>query len=96
LKPKRGEKILYANRGFTLAIANQLTALLSEIFNFAESRFVSEVRWELGDVIIWDNRFLAHCSGRCDGPEEPTLMHRISLQDGYPLCVSQMVRAAAE
>jgi len=61
--PATGEKIRYANCGFTLAIANQLhemsTALLAEIFDFAESsRRVREVRWKLG-VIIWDNRFLA-------------------------------------
>ena len=51
----------------------------------------------MGDVIIWDNRFLAHTSGRNAGLEEETMMYRITLQDGMPLCASQMnmKRAAA-
>ena len=98
--PATGEAILYANRGFTLGIANrpqeESTTLLQALFDFSESsRFVREVCWEMGDIIIWDNRFLAHRSGRNDGPEEPTVMHRISLRDDYPLCASQLAPAAA-
>ena len=49
----------------------------------------------MGDIIIWDNRFLSHSSGRNSGPEEETMMHRITLQDGYPLCATQMQAKAA-
>jgi taurine dioxygenase len=92
--PYTGEKVLYGNRGFTLSVADasldQGSRLLQEIFDFAETpRFVREVRWSMGDVIIWDNRFLAHTSGRNEGPEEETMMHRITLKDGMPLCASQ-------
>ena len=63
-----------------------------DIFDFAETdRFVKEVRWSMGDIIIWDNRFLSHTSGRNSGPEEETMMHRITLKDDYPLCASQIV-----
>ena len=94
--PYTKEKILYANRGFTLGIADrsldESAAILKEIFDFAESdRFVKEVRWSMGDIIIWDNRFLSHTSGRNSGPEEETMMYRITLKDDYPLCASQMV-----
>ena len=44
----------------------------------------------MGDIIIWDNRFLQHSSGRNPGPEEETMMYRITLQDGMPLCASQL------
>ncbi|HJU29989.1 MAG TPA: TauD/TfdA family dioxygenase [Hyphomicrobiaceae bacterium] len=89
--PYTGEDVLYANSGFTIGMADrsldEAASLLKEIFAFAESdRFVREVRWSMGDIIIWDNRFLSHTSGRNSGPEEETMMHRITLQDGYPLC----------
>jgi taurine dioxygenase len=97
--PYTGEKILYANRGFTTGIADasldESASLLKEIFDFAESpRFVREVRWSMGDIIIWDNRFLCHTSGRNAGPEEETMMYRITMQDRMPLCASQ--RSALE
>src|SRR5262245_9468557 len=97
--PYTNEKILYANRGITHGIpgwsTDEAATLLKEIFDFAESdRFIKEVRWSMGDIIIWDNRFLSHASGRNDGPEEETMMYRITLKDGYPLCASQIATAA--
>jgi taurine dioxygenase len=93
--PYTREKVLYANRGFTIGIAgwslDDSAKLLREIFDFAETeRFIREVRWSMGDIIIWDNRFLAHSSGRNAGPEEETMMYRITLKDDYPLCASQI------
>ena len=93
--PYTKEKVIYGNRGFTMGIANrsldESASLLGEIFDFAESdRFVREVQWSMGDIIIWDNRFLQHSSARNPGPEEETMMYRITLQDGMPLCASQM------
>jgi taurine dioxygenase len=98
--PHTGERGLYANRGFTIAVADrsldESATLLGEVFDFAEQpRFVKEVRWSMGDVIIWDNRFLQHTSGRNSGAEEPTMMFRITGSDAYPLCASQLTAAAA-
>jgi len=98
--PYTGEKVLYANRGFTIGLAeaslDESTHLLRELFDFAESdRFVREVRWSIGDIIIWDNRLLCHSSGRNLGPEEATMMYRITLKDGLPLCASMMDAARA-
>jgi taurine dioxygenase len=94
--PYTKEKVLYANRGFTIGIADrsldESANLLGEIFAFAETdRFVKEVRWSMGDIIIWDNRFLSHTSGRNSGSEEETMMYRITSKDDYPLCASQVV-----
>jgi taurine dioxygenase len=96
--PYTREKVLYANRGFTIGIADrsldESAALLKTIFDFAESdRFVREVRWSMGDIIVWDNRFLSHTSGRNSGPEEETMMYRITLRDDFPLCASQINKA---
>jgi len=93
--PYTGEKVLYANRGFTIGVADwsldDAARLLAEIFDFAETdRFIREVRWSMGDIIVWDNRFLTHSSGRNAGPEEPTMMYRITLKDDYPLGASQL------
>jgi taurine dioxygenase len=98
--PYTKEKVLYANRGFTQGIADrsldESAKLLREIFEFAETdRFVKEVRWSMGDIIIWDNRFLSHTSGRNSGPEEETMMYRITSRDDYPLCASQMLKQNA-
>lgn len=101
--PYTGETGLYANRGFTLGIADasldESAAVLGALFDFAEQpRFVKEVRWSIGDVIIWDNRFLVHSSGRNGGAEEETMMFRITLKDEFPLCASRIgavERAAA-
>lgn len=98
--PYTKEKVVYANRGFTLGIADrsldESASLLKEIFDFAETdRFVREVRWSMGDIIIWDNRFLSHTSGRNSGPEEETMMYRITLRDDFPLCATQLPENAA-
>lgn len=97
--PHTGEKVIYANRGFTIGIADRTldesAQVLKEIFDFAETdRFVHEVRWSMGDIIIWDNRFLSHTSGRNSGPEEETMMHRITLCDAYPLSGGPIAKAA--
>jgi taurine dioxygenase len=96
--PYTGEKVIYGSRGFTIGIKDrsldEQAALLAEIFDLAESpRFVREVQWSMGDIIIWDNRFMQHSSGRNPGPEQETMMYRITLKDGMPLCASQTVPA---
>ena len=98
--PVTGEKIIYGSRGFTIGITNKSLDeshnLLTEIFDFAETQaFIKEVIWEMGDLIIWDNRFLVHSSGRKKAPsdniheavtkEEETMMYRITMKDAYPL-----------
>jgi (R)-3-[(carboxymethyl)amino]fatty acid dioxygenase/decarboxylase len=96
--PYTKEKVIYGSRGFVVGIKDrsldEQAALLGEIFDLAETdRFIREVEWSMGDVIIWDNRFLQHSSARNPGPEEPTMMYRITLKDGMPLCASQTVPA---
>ncbi len=108
--PVTGEKIIYGTRGFTIGITNkdreQSHNILEAIFDFAESpAFVKEVDWVMGDLIIWDNRFLQHSSGRKKTPtdniheavtkEEETMMYRITMKDAYPLFAPQEAMAEA-
>lgn len=93
--PYTNEKIIYGTRGFTVGIdgatLDHAARVLRQVFDFAESpRFVRKVRWSMGDIIVWDNRFLAHCSDRNEGPEEPTMMYRITLKDGMPLSAGEV------
>jgi taurine dioxygenase len=98
--PVTGKKTLYASRGFTVGVSGMPTdeanELLDELFDFIEQdRFITEFQWQPGDVIIWDNRFLAHKAGRLMSANEPisgdsieeeeTLVYRIIVKDGYPL-----------
>ena len=94
--PYTKEKVIYGNRGFTLGIADasldESARLLKRDLRFRrDAPLRKEVQWSMGDVIIWDNRFLGHTSGRNEGLEEETMMYRITLQDGMPLCASQTV-----
>jgi taurine dioxygenase len=98
--PVTGAKILFVSSGFTIEIAdamrNKLSGLRKRLIEFAESgAFTKSVVWEEGDVILWDNRYLLHKSGRYESPtgdvveqvekEEDTMMFRISINDGYAL-----------
>ena len=98
--PVTGRKMLYVTRGFTIGVEglgeDAGSALLNEVLDFVEQpRFIAEFQWQLGDIILWDNRFLAHKAGRlahANDPvsgniseEEETLVYRIIIQDGYPL-----------
>ncbi len=98
--PATGNKTLFASRGFTIGIdgmgTDEANTLLESLFDFIEQdRFISEFQWQLGDIIIWDNRFLAHKAGRLAenndpvsgdiNKEEDTLVYRIIIRDGLPL-----------
>lgn len=103
IHPHTKEEVLYGSSGFTIGIKGKSTDegrdILNQIFSFAESgQFTNEIFWEPGDLIVWDNRFLVHKSGRKQFSveakqneilqEEKTMMFRITLKDKYPLCDS--------
>ncbi len=95
--PVTNERVLYATRGFTVGVEGvhprEGDELLEELFDFVEqNRFITSFQWELGDIILWDNRFLAHRAGRIEVSvsdagrlEEDTLVYRISIDDGRPM-----------
>lgn len=106
IHPYTNDKIVYCSPGFTIGITNKglddSKRILDEIFHIAASpEFVTEIAWSLGDLIVWDNRYLMHCSGRKKSPtedihkqitkEEDTMMYRITLHDDYPLCANWLL-----
>jgi len=98
--PVTKAKILFVSSGFTVGITDaarkKIHGLRKQLTDFAESGdFTKSVLWEEGDVILWDNRYLLHKSGRYESStgdvleqvekEEDTMMYRISINDAYPL-----------
>jgi alpha-ketoglutarate-dependent 2,4-dichlorophenoxyacetate dioxygenase len=56
-------------------------ALLRELLEFAtQPRFVYSHKWQIGDLVIWDNRCTLHRRNRLD-PTLPRLMHRTQVRD---------------
>jgi len=98
--PVTGVESLFMSRGFTIGISGLPTdesdLLLEALLNHIEQPpFTTEFQWEPGDVIVWDNRFLAHKAGRKQSvngslddeiqAEEATEVFRIIVRDGLPL-----------
>ena len=98
--PVTAERGIYATRGFTVGVeglhARDGEELLSELFDFIEQdRFITAFTWEPGDIILWDNRLLAHRASRDDSAngdvaaaafrEEDTLVYRILVDDGHAI-----------
>ncbi|MCD0458198.1 TauD/TfdA family dioxygenase [Roseiconus lacunae] len=86
--PVTGEKILYLNRGFSVAIEGlsheENTAKLAELFEFIERpEHIHEHAWSEGDLIIWDNRFLIHMSTAVK-PGQHSKSYRIGIYDDHP------------
>lgn len=100
--PATRKKSIYATKGFTIGVVDmsheESDKLLKRVFEFMEQeRFISTFQWEIGDLIIWDNRFLVHKAGRKHAEalspsqnlleEEETMVFRIIINDGYPLSI---------
>ena len=85
-----GKKAIYVNRLMTEGVVDmdkdESDALLAKVFDHAEKRaFVYEHVWQVGDLVMWDNRCSMHA--RTDFPhEERRLMWRTTLMgDGRPV-----------
>lgn len=79
--PESGRKALYLGRkgyGYIFGYpVPESDVLLDTLWDHMVSpRFVWEHEWRVGDVLIWDNRGVAHARGTLD-PNEPRLMRRI-------------------
>jgi taurine dioxygenase len=90
--PITGKESLYMSSGFTIGLKNRTTnesmdELLSSCLKQLESPDdIIELCWELGDVILWDNRQVSHRSGRKIGLsdtniEGKTAMYRVTAFD---------------
>jgi taurine dioxygenase len=86
--PLRDREALYASSGFTRAVEGmgheRGETLLRELFAFVEAeQRVQTVAWQLGDLMMWDNRQVMHrSSGTLHG--QPSRSYRIGVYDGLP------------
>jgi taurine dioxygenase len=86
--PVTKRRILYMNEGFTTAINGvpyeDSQAALKQIFAFIrQPEHIRTHSWELGDIIIWDNRMLIHRSGAIV-PGETSTIFRLGIDDLVP------------
>ena len=86
--PVTKRKILYVNSGFTTSIDGlpyeEGQAVLKELFAFVERpEHVQTHCWELGDIIIWDNRMLIHKAGFM-APGDYQTIFRLGIDDLVP------------
>lgn len=86
--PETGRRALYVNRLMTQEIVGLPPAesreLLEALFDHIENpAFIYEHRWRRGDVLLWDNRCLAHAR-RDFPPQETRLMKRLTIKGDRP------------
>jgi taurine dioxygenase len=86
--PVTGRKALYVNRLMTQEIVglppDESRDILAILFDHIETpAFSYEHRWRAGDVLLWDNRCLAHAR-RDFPPMETRLMKRLTIQGTRP------------
>ena len=86
--PVTGRRSLFVNRLMTRGVEGmapqEAFALLDKLFEHMENPdFVYEHRWRVGDLLMWDNRCVAHARRDFD-PEQPRLMRRITVLGDKP------------
>jgi taurine dioxygenase len=86
--PVTGRRVLYMNSGFTTAIDGlsheHSQAALQQLFAFIERPdHVRAHAWELGEIILWDNRVLIHKAGYM-APGDFQTIFRLGIDDGVP------------
>lgn len=87
--PRTGRKCLYVNEGFTVSIvgmpAAESDALLRDLFaHCIQDRFVYRHRWQVGDLVMWDNCSTIHCATGGYGPQHRRLLYRTTVQGSIP------------
>lgn len=86
--PETGEKGLFVNRLMTREIIGmdrqEGQALLETLFQRIETpSLVYEHRWQLGDLLMWDNRCTAHARRDFD-PSQSRIMRRLTVLGDKP------------
>ena len=92
--PVTAEKILYLSDGFSQTIIdadgndlgeeflNDLLRFSGQLDNNFKNEFIHTQGFQKGDLLVWDNRSLAHCAMHTSQPE-PTESLRITVHDDY-------------
>jgi taurine dioxygenase len=83
-----GEKALYVCRAFTQKFTgwrrNESQGLLETLFNHStRPEYQARHRWQVGDLIMWDNRAVLHYAVHDHG-DKPRLIHRLQVEGPVP------------
>jgi taurine dioxygenase len=86
--PDTGRKALYVCRAFTQHLEGMSRTESAGILEFLFDRsvrpdFTLRHRWEVGDLVMWDNRSLLHYAIHDHG-DRPRLLHRVTVLGEIP------------
>lgn len=87
--PVTGRKCLFVNQGYTTKIIGmeeaESDALLSFLIgHISDERFVYRHKWQVGDLLIWDNCSTQHCAINDYELPHRRLMERTTLRGSVP------------
>jgi len=87
--PITGRKCLYVTEGECTAIdgmpEEEALGLISDLHSHLISpRFQYRHRWQVGDVLMWDNCTCQHLAVRDYGEDQRRLMHRVTVNGSIP------------
>lgn len=96
--PANGRRALWVSTGTVKEIVGmpnpQGLKLIDELVEFVtQDRFVYRHKWQVGDVLVWDNRCTLHTGTLYDDKKYDRLMHRLWAKGDKPVGVSQATAA---
>jgi taurine dioxygenase len=91
--PANGRRALWASTGTVKEIVGvpnpEGLKLIEELVEFAtQERFIYQHKWQVGDVLVWDNRCTLHTGTLYDDTKYDRLMHRLWAKGDAPIAVS--------
>ena len=90
--PTTGRKALFINPGFTSRFVDmteeESEPLLEYLFqHITQPAFIYRHRWQVNDLVFWDNRCTIHHAIRDYGEDSPRHMHRTTISGDKPIPV---------
>lgn len=87
--PADGRKALWVSTGTVKGIVGMdneaAEALIEELVEFVTAeRFVYRHKWQVGDILVWDNRCTLHTGTLFDDTKYVRLMHRLWVKGDKP------------
>lgn len=88
--PENGRKALWPSTGTVSEISggdgSETLELLDELIDFVtQERFVFRHKWQVGDILMWDNRCTLHTGTLFDDKKYERLMHRMWVKGERPV-----------
>ncbi len=88
--PVTGRKCLYVREGECFGIEGmedeEALPLIAELSQHTiKQEFIYTHKWQVGDLVMWDNCGLQHLAIKDYEPEERRLLHRVVLAGGAPV-----------